>query len=622
MQLNELRKIIKIPSDELAKNKWDFSVSPEELFTSRKDLIVSLGESQVLRWIDDIKGLSGVSDLIKQQKRTIRFLRKEAENASTPKQRNSYRAKVKREYEKLNNLQFIPEYVSVVMKNAKHYDRANKGFKINGVEYRRFLGTTGGVKQSTIVYVSAASYPQLMERLDNGRNLNKAMVPAKLGAYQALACSASRPLPMPKGFIVVDDCITHFTDDVIVISDGENGEPKLEHIDGYPMERNNSDGFGLMLPSYSRRINQELNGIDGTISGVNTRFAYCKGMIFTFDFIEFAEKVAKTYEIIDAWGQKRDVRDAEVILTVSMLKLWNSYDSWEDYFSNCVKHGYQFSACKATPEALENVRTTNYQFLQSYQFSDADIEQLAKATVDEINDVLGIENNRKQIKLLEEAAQRLYKEWFVDLRFPGHENTPIVDGVPEGWVTGKFSDCTDIMSGGTPKTDVAEFYRGNIPFYTPKDSDGAFFAFDTLTHISESGLAHCNSKFYPAGTVIITARGTVGKTTILAVPMAMNQSCYALKSDTLNSPYYLFFSLNLEVEKLKTMANGGVFNTIIVKTFDQISLTIPQKEVLQAFDQRVTPIMEQIKAKMGQISLLKEARDRLLPKLMNGEIEV
>ena len=94
MQLNELRKIIKIPSVELAKNKWDFSVSLEELFTSRKDLVVSLGESQVLRWIDDIKGLSGVSDLIKQQKRTIRFLRKEAESASTPKQRNSYRAKV------------------------------------------------------------------------------------------------------------------------------------------------------------------------------------------------------------------------------------------------------------------------------------------------------------------------------------------------------------------------------------------------------------------------------------------------------------------------------------------------------------------------------------------------
>ena len=233
-----------------------------------------------------------------------------------------------------------------------------------------------------------------------------------------------------------------------------------------------------------------------------------------------------------------------------------------------------------------------------------------------------IENNQKQIKLLEEAAQRLYKEWFVDLRFPGHENTKIVDGIPEGWEVCKFSEIASIMSGGTPKTEVKEYYEGDIPFYTPKDSDGSFFVFDTITHISEAGLEHCNSQYYPEGTVIITARGTVGKTTILAVPMAMNQSCYALKCDELNSPYYLFFSLNKEVDSLKTMANGGVFNTIIVKTFDSISLTIPTQKVLSAFNAVVSSIMQQIKAKMKQNIHLAEARDRLLPKLMSGEIEV
>lgn len=233
-----------------------------------------------------------------------------------------------------------------------------------------------------------------------------------------------------------------------------------------------------------------------------------------------------------------------------------------------------------------------------------------------------IENNQKQIKLLEEAAQRLYKEWFVDLRFPGHETTPIVDGIPEGWEVCKFSVIASIMSGGTPKTEVKEYYEGDIPFYTPKDSDGSFFVFDTITHISEAGLEHCNSQYYPEGTVIITARGTVGKTTILAVPMAMNQSCYALKCDELNSPYYLFFSLNKEVDSLKTMANGGVFNTIIVKTFDSISLTIPTQKVLSAFNAVVSSIMQQIKAKMKQNIHLAEARDRLLPKLMSGELEV
>lgn len=233
-----------------------------------------------------------------------------------------------------------------------------------------------------------------------------------------------------------------------------------------------------------------------------------------------------------------------------------------------------------------------------------------------------IENNRKQIKLLEEAAQRLYKEWFVDLRFPGHENTKITDGVPKGWGKYKFSDITSIMSGGTPKTDVKEFYNGNIPFYTPKDSDDSFFAFDTITHISQSGLDNCNSQLYPVNTVIITARGTVGKTTILAVPMAMNQSCYALKCDELNSPYYLFFSLKNEVAALKKMANGGVFNTIIVKTFDSIYLIVPTQDVLNMFEALVSPIMEQIKAKARQNIMLAEARDRLLPKLMSGEIEV
>ena len=233
-----------------------------------------------------------------------------------------------------------------------------------------------------------------------------------------------------------------------------------------------------------------------------------------------------------------------------------------------------------------------------------------------------IENNRKQIKLLEEAAQRLYKEWFVDLRFPGHEHTKIVDGVPEGWEIYRFSDKVDIMSGGTPKTDNPNYYNGTIPFYTPKDSDGAFFAFNTITNITEDGLNNCNSRLYPKNTVIVTARGTVGKTTLLGVPMAMNQSCYALKSDEIAAPYYLFFALNKEIASLKAMSNGGVFNTIIVKTFDSIHIAIPSNDLIATFETLVTPIMEQIQVKTKESFALSEVRDRLLPKLMSGEVEV
>ena len=233
-----------------------------------------------------------------------------------------------------------------------------------------------------------------------------------------------------------------------------------------------------------------------------------------------------------------------------------------------------------------------------------------------------IENNRKQIKLLEEAAQRLYKEWFVDLRFPGHENTKIVDGVPEGWNICPFSSKVDIMSGGTPKTSIPDYYNGRIPFYTPKDSDGAFFAYKTQMNITGGGLKNCNSRLYPPKTVIITARGTVGKTTILAVPMAMNQSCYALKMKENDAPYYLFFALNNEIKALQTMANGGVFNTIIGKTFDSINVQIPKDPLIYGFEETVRPFMEQIKNKLQANSKLVEARNRLLLKMMNGEVEV
>ena len=233
-----------------------------------------------------------------------------------------------------------------------------------------------------------------------------------------------------------------------------------------------------------------------------------------------------------------------------------------------------------------------------------------------------IENNQKQIKLLKEAAQRLYKEWFVDLHFPGHENTKIVDGVPEGWNICPFSSKVDIMSGGTPKTSIPDYYNGRIPFYTPKDSDGAFFAYKTQMNITEGGLKNCNSRLYPPKTVIITARGTVGKTTILAVPMAMNQSCYALKMKENDAPYYLFFALNNEIKALQTMANGGVFNTIIGKTFDSINIQIPKDPLIYGFEETVRPFMEQIKNKLQANSKLVEARNRLLLKMMNGEVEV
>ena len=233
-----------------------------------------------------------------------------------------------------------------------------------------------------------------------------------------------------------------------------------------------------------------------------------------------------------------------------------------------------------------------------------------------------IENNNKRIRLLEQMAENLYKEWFVRFRFPGHEKAEFENGLPKGWSEEVASDVIDVMSGGTPKTEREDFYGGEIPFYTPKDADDSIFVYSTITSITKEGLTHCNSQFYPVNTLMITARGTVGKLSLLAVPMAMNQSCFALSFKDRNNPYYLYYSIKNEVSKLKKMANGGVFDTIIVKTFDHLKVVLPNNELLGVFEKKVSTILGQIKYLQRQNSLLSRQRDLLLPRLMSGKLEV
>lgn len=233
-----------------------------------------------------------------------------------------------------------------------------------------------------------------------------------------------------------------------------------------------------------------------------------------------------------------------------------------------------------------------------------------------------IELNNKRVKALEQMAENLYKEWFVRFRFPGHENAEFENGIPKGWKTRRFSSVANILSGGTPKTEYEEYYGGQIPFYTPKDSSENFFVFDTITKLTEDGLRHCNSQLYPQNTIMITARGTVGNLNLLAVPMAMNQSCYALNSDTISSQYFLFFLIKREIQKIKKMASGGVFDTIIVNTFDHIKVLLPTDELINKFDLIVSSIMKEVYSLSKQnINLIKQ-RDLLLPRLMSGKLEV
>ncbi len=350
-----------------------------------KDDIVALHNSQVLRWICELNGIENLDEEVSILKASIKYHKK------LPKSEMN-KNKIKELYEKLYLLQYQKDYFCLIMNSKSDYDRANKGFKINGYKYYRLLGTNGGIKSSTITYLSENVIDEVRKRMDNGRNKNMPIIPAKLEAYQSLICSASIPVTLPR-ILIVNDCNVSFKEDVLKISDEAEGEPLLTYEKDYEIKYCDSDGYGFMSPEYSRIINHDLYGdeyADKTISGVNTRYAWTKGMLFTFDFVKFAECINdKNYIVKDAWGELRDVRDYDVILTTSMVKLWNSYNSLEHFIECCNENKYDFAVTKATPHRLENVRNANYQFLQTYDLTDEELYLLCKPTIDEITDVLG-----------------------------------------------------------------------------------------------------------------------------------------------------------------------------------------------------------------------------------------
>lgn len=257
------------------------------------------------------------------------------------------------------------------------------------------------------------------------------------------------------------------------------------------------------------------------------------------------------------------------------------------------------------------------------------IELPEKSVQDKIGTILVtyddlIENNQKQIKLLEEAARRLYKEWFVDLRFPGHENTKIVDGVPEGWQYEKLGDLVKTTSGGTPSRRKSEYYvNGNIRWIKTKELNDRFI-FETEEHITEDAVKNSSAKVLPEGALIVAMYGaTIGKIGITAAEMACNQACCAFISfDDMISKEYLYCWLMDNREYLVSQGKGAAQSNLSQEMIRNFSLLCPDKKVIKIFTEIVTTMLENKRVLENKILMLSEARDDLLPKLMSGEVEV
>ena len=183
-----------------------------------------------------------------------------------------------------------------------------------------------------------------------------------------------------------------------------------------------------------------------------------------------------------------------------------------------------------------------------------------------------------------------------------------------------FTEIIQILGGGTPKTGESSYWNGNVPFFTPKDV-GSPYTLSTEKTITEEGLAHCNSRLYPVNTVFVTARGTVGKVGLPGVPMAMNQSCYALVGKETHQLLVYFYTLKA-VDRLKHKASGAVFDAITTRDFESEIIMKLSDEDAQGFLDVAEPIYQAVLSNSIENLRLAALRDSLLPKLMSGEIDV
>lgn len=232
-----------------------------------------------------------------------------------------------------------------------------------------------------------------------------------------------------------------------------------------------------------------------------------------------------------------------------------------------------------------------------------------------------IENYQKQIKLLEEAAQRLYKEWFVDLHFPGHENTNIIDGVPEGWEKKKVNSIIELQSGFAFKSSTFDD-NGAYKIVTIKNvKDGAFDGDNVskIVSIPDKMPKHC---ILADGDILLSLTGNVGRVCIVnGKNYLLNQRVAKLATGFKAFTYCLFRSRDMFIE-VNNLANGAAQQNVSPIRIGEMKILFPNSELLQEFESIVFKSIARIISLQSQLRLLTEARDRLLPKLMSGEITV
>jgi type I restriction-modification system specificity subunit len=234
-----------------------------------------------------------------------------------------------------------------------------------------------------------------------------------------------------------------------------------------------------------------------------------------------------------------------------------------------------------------------------------------------------IENNTRRIRLLEQMAENLYKEWFVRFRFPGHENVEMVNGLPKGWERTKLIKNIKTSSGGTPSRNKSEYYKnGDIPWIKTGELQDCILI-NTEECITEDAVNNSSAKIFPKGTLLMAMYGVnVGKLGISEIEATCNQACCVFTPKHIDYKYYLFHYFKSIREYLLSISFGAAQQNLSQELIKSIKVLFPDEKTNFSFVKEVEPLFREISIIQQQNQLLIRQRDLLLPRLMSGKLEV
>ncbi|MHC8426751.1 RNA dependent RNA polymerase [Bacillus velezensis] len=376
----------KFNSSRLKEFNFKIDLSFEE--AQKYNEVITLFDNQILRSIRELKN----SDLDPSY---IDALQEEKEKLKKKTHQEEYTRRLQEIQSQLNNILFVPEYITIKMDHISHYKYLfNEGLYLNGKRYVRFSSSAGQARVSTVVFLEEETAKALTVVLDNGRDLTKKLVPSKFNAYKGLAGSATKVVSTPR-FCLVPDYYSDTEVKVNFVTETDLEDDDIIDIQDIVESFNRFDGQGLISYEMAEKWAAEL-GLDYVPAQWCIRQNFIKGMLNTFPIHEFCETVNNgNYRIRTSYKDENgnlkiaDLRDIDVILTESQFKLWDSFPSIEVYKENCIKNNLRWGISLHSPKKDKDILKMNYQFLQTLNLNNEDIENICEKFVNWITGVNG-----------------------------------------------------------------------------------------------------------------------------------------------------------------------------------------------------------------------------------------